>query len=57
VREFYGIVQGVGRLRVVEIICVDGSVDYSLVLQAIALATRDECLKQALLRFTVENFR
>jgi len=32
-------------------------VDYSLVLQAIALATRDEYLKQALLRFTVENFR
>jgi intergrase/recombinase len=32
-------------------------VDYSLVLQAIALATRDEYLKQALLKFAVENFR
>lgn len=32
-------------------------IDYSLILQAIALATRDEYLKQALLKFTVENFR
>jgi len=56
-REFYEIVQGVDRLRAVGIIREDGSVDYSLILQAIALATRDEYLKQALLKFTVENFR
>jgi hypothetical protein len=56
-REFYEIVQGVDRLRAVGIIREDGSVDYSLILQAIALATRDEYLKQALLKFTIENFR
>jgi len=33
------------------------AINYSLVLQAIALATRDEYLKQALLKFTMENFR
>jgi hypothetical protein len=54
--EFNEIVKGVDRLRVVGIIRGDGSIDYSLILQAIALATRDEYLKQALLRFTVENF-
>jgi hypothetical protein len=55
--EFNEIVKGVDRLRAVGIIRGDGSIDYSLVLQAIALAARDEYLKQALLRFTVENFR
>jgi hypothetical protein len=55
--EFNEIVKGVDRLRAVGIIREDGSIDYSLVLQAIALATRDEYLKQALLKFTVENFR
>jgi hypothetical protein len=55
--EFNEIVRGLDRLRAIGIICVDGSIDYSLVLQAIALATRDEYLKQALLKFTVENFR
>jgi len=56
-REFYEIVQGVDRLRAVGVIREDGTIDYSLILQAIALATRDEYLKQALLKFTVENFR
>jgi hypothetical protein len=55
--EFNEIVKGVDRLRAVGIIREDGSIDYSLILQAIALAARDEYLKQALLRFTVENFR
>jgi len=55
--EFYEIVRGVDRLRAVGIIRRDGSVDYSLILQAVALASRDEYLKQAILRFTVENFR
>jgi len=55
--EFNEIVQGIDRLRAIGIIRGDGSIDYSLVLQAIALATRDEYLKQALLKFTVENFR
>jgi transcriptional regulator with XRE-family HTH domain len=55
--EFNEIVKGIDRLRVIGIIRGDGSINYSLVLQAIALATRDEYLKQALLKFTVENFR
>ena len=56
-REFNEIIKGVDRLRATGIIREDGSVDYSLILQAIALATRDEYLKQALLRFAVDNFR
>jgi len=55
--EFNEVVKGVERLRAVGIIRGDGSVDYSLVVEAIALAARDEYLKQALLKFTVENFR
>ena len=56
-RDFNEIVQGVDRLRAVGIVREDGSIDYSLILQAVALASRDEYLKQALLKFTVENFR
>jgi hypothetical protein len=55
--EFNEIVQGIDRLRAIGIIRGDNSIDYSLVLQVIALATRDEYLKQAFLKFTVENFR
>jgi intergrase/recombinase len=55
--EFNEIVRGIDRLRAVGIIRGDGSIDYSLILQAVALASRDEYLKQALLKFTVENFR
>jgi len=55
--EFNEVVKGLDRLRAIGIIRVDGSINYSLILQAIALATRDEYLKQALLKFTVENFR
>jgi intergrase/recombinase len=56
-REFYEIVRGVDRLRAVGVVREDGSIDYPLILQAIALATRDEYLKHAILRFCVENFR
>jgi intergrase/recombinase len=55
--EFNEIVGGLDRLRSIGILRVDGSVDYSLILQAVALASRDEYLKQAILRFAVENFR
>jgi len=55
--EFYEVVKGLDRLQVIGIIREDGSVDYSLILQAMALASRDEYLKQAILRFAVENFR
>jgi Uncharacterized protein conserved in archaea len=56
-KEFNEIVQGIDRLKAIGIIRENGAIDYSLILQVIALATRDEYLKQALLKFTVENFR
>jgi intergrase/recombinase len=56
-QEFNEIVQGIDRLRAVGITRGDSNVDYFLILQAIALATRDEYLKQALSKFTVESFR
>ena len=56
-KEFNEIVTGFDRLRIVGIIREDGSIDYSLILQAVALASKDEYLKQTILRFTVENFR
>jgi len=56
-KEFNEIVKGIERLKAVGIIKQNGSVDYSLILQAIAIASHDEYLKQALLRFTVENFK
>jgi len=55
--EFNRIVQGFDRLRAVGIVREDGSIDYSLILQAVALASRDEYLKQAILRFAVEHFK
>ncbi|MFZ8782648.1 MAG: hypothetical protein ACO2OR_01490 [Desulfurococcaceae archaeon] len=51
-QEFNEIVQGIDRLRAVGITREDSNVDYFLILQATALATRDEYLKQALLKFT-----
>jgi len=56
-KEFNEVVRGFDRLRAAGIVRADGTVDYSLILQAIALATRDEYLKQVLLKFAVENFR
>jgi hypothetical protein len=56
-KEFNEIVTGIDKLRIVGIIREDRSIDYSLILQAVALASKDEYLKQAILRFTVENFR
>ena len=56
-REFESLVSARDRLRALGILREDGSVDYGLALEILALATRDEYLKQAILRFTVENFR
>jgi hypothetical protein len=55
--EFNEVVCGLDRLRALGIVRSDGSIDYSLVLQAIALASRDEYLKQSILKFAVQNFR
>jgi len=54
---FNGIIKGFDKLRATGIICGDGFIECSLTLQAIALDTRDEYLKQALLKFTIENFK
>jgi intergrase/recombinase len=56
-KDFNEIVGGLERLRALGIIKSDGSVDYSLALQVLAMASRDEYVKQAILRFAVENFR
>ena len=56
-REFQEIVKGVDRLRAVGLVREDGSIDYSLASQVLALASRDEYLKQLMLRFVVDNFR
>ena len=55
--EFEKLVGAVGRLRALGILRDDGSVDYGLALEILALASRDEYLKQAILRFVVDNFR
>jgi len=55
--EFKEIVGSFERLKVLGILREDGSIDYPAILQALALATSDEYLKQAILRFAVDNFR
>jgi hypothetical protein len=54
---FRQIVQGEERLRTVGIVRQDGSIDYGLALQLIVLASGEEYLKQAILRFAVEHFK
>ncbi|MCC6014816.1 MAG: integrase [Desulfurococcaceae archaeon] len=55
--EFESAVGAAKRLVAAGILRKDGTVDYAAALEVLALAARDEYLKQALLRFTVENFR
>ena len=45
------------KLMAAGILREDGTVDYAAALEVLALASRDEYLKQAVLRFAVENFR
>jgi len=56
-QEFEEIVSAGERLRSLGIIREDGSIDYSLALEILALARRDEYLKNAVLRFVVQEFR
>jgi intergrase/recombinase len=56
-REFQEVVKGFDRLRAAGLVREDGSIDYSLASQVLALASRDEYLKQLMLRFVVDNFR
>jgi len=56
-REFEQVVSARDRLRALGILREDGSIDYGLALEILALASQDEYLKQAILRFVVQNFR
>ncbi|MGC9077076.1 MAG: integrase, partial [Conexivisphaera sp.] len=44
------------RLRAMGVVREDGSIDYSLALEVMALASRDEYLKDAMLRFVAREF-
>ena len=56
-REFEDLVSAKNRLRALGILRDDGSVDYGLALEVLALAKNDEYLKNAVLRFVVQEFR
>jgi len=55
--EFESIVSEWDKLKALGIIKENGVVDYGLVLRILAVAAKDEYLKNAILRFVVENFR
>jgi len=55
--EFERIVSAREKLKALGILRDDGVVDYSLALEILAIAKEDEYLKNAILRFAVENFR
>jgi len=55
--EFENIVGARQKLRAMGIVRVDGSVDYSLALEILAIAKGDEYLKNAILRFVAQEFR
>ena len=55
--EFENLVSGWDRLRALGIVKEDGTIDYGLALKIIALASRDEYLKNALLKFVVREFK
>ena len=55
--EFESVVGAAKKLVAAGVLREDGTVDYAAALEVLALAARDEYLKQALLKFTVENFR
>ena len=55
--EFEQLVAARERLRALGIVREDGAVDYGLALEVLALAKNDEYLKNAILRFVVQEFR
>jgi len=55
--EFESIVGEWDKLRALGVVRGDGTVDYGVALKILAVAARDEYLKNAILRFVVENFR
>ncbi|MEM1664534.1 MAG: integrase, partial [Zestosphaera sp.] len=55
--EFESLVSAKNRLRSLGIVRDNGTVDYSLVLEILSIARSDEYLKNAVLRFVVQEFR
>ncbi|MEM2196496.1 MAG: integrase, partial [Sulfolobales archaeon] len=55
--EFESLVSAKNRLRSLGIVRDDGTVDYSLVLEILSIARSDEYLKNAVLRFVIQEFR
>jgi len=55
--EFENIVGDWDKLKALEIVKEGGLVDYGLALKILALASKDEYLKNAILRFVVQEFR
>ncbi|MEM1831979.1 MAG: hypothetical protein QXJ97_10675, partial [Desulfurococcaceae archaeon] len=55
--EFENLVSVGSRLRSLALLKDDGTVDYGLVLEIVSMARNDECLKNAILRFVVQEFR
>ncbi|MEM0066434.1 MAG: integrase [Sulfolobales archaeon] len=55
--EFESLVSAKNRLRSLGIMRDDGTVDYSLVLGILSIARSDEYLKNAVLRFVIQEFR
>jgi hypothetical protein len=55
--EFRDIVQGVGLLKATSIVKENEAIDYGLALQILALAARDEYIKNAIIQFIVTRFK
>ena len=56
-REFESLVSARDRLRALGILRDDGTLDYGLALEVLALAANDEYLKSALIQFVISRFR
>ena len=56
-REFETLISARDRLRALGILRDDGTVDYGLALEVLALASSDEYLKNALIQFVVTRFK
>jgi len=56
-REFESLISARDRLKALGVLRDDGTVDYGLALEILAIARNDEYLKNALLRFVVQEFR
>jgi len=56
-QDFESIVSDWDRLKTLGVISDKGVVDYGLALKILALASRDEYLKNGILKFVVQEFR